>query len=38
MLGWLSVFLTRSDTSANALFGNRQLVTTKSPGVASWAN
>jgi lactate permease len=27
MLGWLAVFLTGSDTSANALFGNLQVVT-----------
>ncbi len=27
LLGWLGVFLTGSDTSANALFGNLQLVT-----------
>jgi L-lactate transport len=27
MLGWLGVFLTGSDTSANALFGNMQVVT-----------
>src|SRR6185503_9125413 len=26
-LGWLGVFLTGSDTSANALFGNLQVVT-----------
>ena len=26
MLGWLGVFLTGSDTSANALFGNLQVV------------
>jgi L-lactate permease len=30
MLGWLGVFLTGSDTSANALFGNLQVVTAKS--------
>jgi lactate permease len=30
MLGWLAVFLTGSDTSANALFGNLQVVTAKS--------
>lgn len=29
MLGWLAVFLTGSDTSANALFGNLQVVTAK---------
>src|SRR5215469_1874006 len=28
-LGWLGVFLTGSDTSANALFGNLQVVTAK---------
>src|SRR5262249_57534267 len=27
MLGWLGVFLTGSDTSSNALFGNLQVVT-----------
>jgi lactate permease len=27
MLGWLGVFLTGSDTAANALFGNLQVVT-----------
>jgi lactate permease len=27
ILGWLGVFLTGSDTSANALFGNLQVVT-----------
>jgi lactate permease len=27
MLGWVGVFLTGSDTSANALFGNLQAVT-----------
>lgn len=30
MLGWLGVFLTGSDTSANALFGNLQVVTANS--------
>ncbi len=30
LLGWLGVFLTGSDTSANALFGNLQVVTAKS--------
>jgi lactate permease len=30
MLGWLAVFLTGSDTSANALFGNLQVVTARS--------
>jgi lactate permease len=29
LLGWLGVFLTGSDTSANALFGNLQVVTAK---------
>jgi len=33
MLGWLAVFLTGSDTSANALFGNLQVVTAKSLSV-----
>jgi lactate permease len=32
VLGWLGVFLTGSDTSANALFGNLQTVTAKSLG------
>jgi lactate permease len=32
MLGWLGVFLTGSDTSANALFGNLQVVTATSLG------
>jgi L-lactate transport len=32
MLGWLGVFLTGSDTSANALFGNLQVVTANSLG------
>ena len=27
LLGWIGVFLTGSDTSANALFGNLQVVT-----------
>ncbi len=33
LLGWLGVFLTGSDTSANALFGNMQVVTAKSLGM-----
>jgi lactate permease len=33
MLGWLGVFLTGSDTSSNALFGNLQLVTAKALGI-----
>jgi lactate permease len=33
LLGWLGVFLTGSDTSANALFGNLQVVTAKSLGL-----
>lgn len=33
-LGWLGVFLTGSDTSANALFGPLQVVTARSVGVA----
>ncbi len=32
-LGWLGVFLTGSDTSANALFGNLQVVTAKVVGL-----
>jgi lactate permease len=33
LLGWLGVFLTGSDTSANALFGTLQVVTAKSLGM-----
>ncbi|MEJ5370349.1 MAG: L-lactate permease, partial [Bryobacteraceae bacterium] len=33
LLGWLGVFLTGSDTSANALFGNLQVVTARSLGL-----
>lgn len=33
MLGWLGVFLTGSDTSANALFGNLQVVTANQLGL-----
>jgi lactate permease len=33
VLGWLGVFLTGSDTSANALFGNLQVVTANSLGL-----
>ena len=33
MLGWLGVFLTGSDTSANALFGNLQVVTAQNLGM-----
>ena len=32
LLGWLGVFLTGSDTSANALFGNLQVVTAQQAG------
>ena len=32
VLGWLGVFLTGSDTSANALFGNLQVVTANALG------
>lgn len=32
-LGWLGVFLTGSDTSANALFGNLQMVTAQQIGM-----
>src|SRR5204863_3654276 len=32
-LGWLGVFLTGSDTSANALFGNLQVVTANAIGL-----
>lgn len=34
MLGWLGVFLTGSDTSANALFGNLQVVTAERLGMS----
>jgi L-lactate transport len=33
LLGWLGVFLTGSDTSANALFGNMQVVTAQHLGL-----
>ena len=33
ILGWLGVFLTGSDTSANALFGNLQVVTANRLGL-----
>src|SRR5205085_4989949 len=33
-LGWLGVFLTGSDTSANALFGNMQVVTAHALGLS----
>jgi lactate permease len=33
VLGWLGVFLTGSDTSANALFGNLQVVTANALGL-----
>ena len=33
MLGWLGVFLTGSDTSANALFGSLQVVTANRLGM-----
>jgi lactate permease len=33
ILGWLGVFLTGSDTSANALFGNLQMVTASRLGM-----
>jgi lactate permease len=33
LLGWLGVFLTGSDTSANALFGNMQVVTANQLGL-----
>ncbi len=42
LLGWLGVFLTGSDTSANALFGNLQVVTANklqlSPALMAAAN
>lgn len=34
MLGWLGVFLTGSDTSSNALFGNLQVVTANRLGLS----
>ncbi len=34
LLGWLGVFLTGSDTSANALFGNLQVVTANNLGLS----
>ncbi len=34
LLGWLGVFLTGSDTSSNALFGNLQVVTAKTLHIA----
>jgi lactate permease len=33
VLGWMGVFLTGSDTSANALFGNLQVVTANALGI-----
>jgi L-lactate transport len=33
LLGWMGVFLTGSDTSANALFGNLQVVTANTLGI-----
>jgi L-lactate permease len=33
LVGWLGVFLTGSDTSANALFGNLQVVTANALGL-----
>lgn len=42
LLGWLGVFLTGSDTSANALFGNMQVVTANelnlNPAIMASAN
>ena len=38
LLGWLGVFLTGSDTSANALFGNLQVVTAEKLGHESGAD
>jgi lactate permease len=35
ILGWLGVFITGSDTSSNALFGNLQAVTANSIGINS---
>jgi lactate permease len=34
VVGWLGVFLTGSDTSANALFGNLQVVTAQTLGLS----
>ena len=34
MVGWMGVFLTGSDTSANALFGNLQVVTANTLGLS----
>src|SRR5262249_13813200 len=34
LIGWLGVFLTGSDTSANALFGNLQVVTATKLGLS----
>jgi L-lactate permease len=34
LLGWLGVFLTGSDTSSNALFGNLQVVTADKLGLS----
>jgi L-lactate permease len=34
LLGWMGVFLTGSDTSANALFGNLQVVTASRLGLS----
>ncbi len=34
MLGWMGVFLTGSDTSANALFGNLQVITANRLGLS----
>ena len=34
VVGWLGVFLTGSDTSANALFGNLQVVTANALGLS----
>jgi len=34
LLGWVGVFLTGSDTSANALFGNLQVVTAERLGLS----
>jgi lactate permease len=34
LLGWVGVFLTGSDTSANALFGNLQVVTANRLGLS----
>ena len=38
LLGWLGVFLTGSDTAANALFGNLQVITAENAAYESGAD